>query len=188
MKRLILASNSPRRKELLEKENFNFEIISSDFEENVFSSDPVEVARTFAEGKAGAVFNALLDKDNSVVLGADTVVCLSGEILGKATSLENAIQILKKLSGKEHTVITGCCLISANKKIVLHVETKVKFNLLSDEMIVVYVNSGLYKGKAGAYGIQDGYGLVKSFNGSLTNVIGLPIEVIKPYILDMLQK
>ena len=188
MKRLILASNSPRRKDLLEKAGFSFEIISSNYEEKVFSSNPIEIAKTFAEGKASDVFNGLIDKEDVVVLGADTVVCLEGQILGKASSSENAKEILRKLSNKEHIVVTGCCLISSDKKEIFYVVSKVKFNNLNDEIIDNYINSGLYKGKAGAYGIQDGFGLVESFNGSLNNIIGLPIEELKPTILDALNK
>lgn len=186
MKRLILASNSPRRKELLEKNGFDFDVISSDYEEIVFSSDPIEIARTFAIGKAKDVFDRLHDKENSVVLGADTVVFLNGEILGKAKSESDAKIMLKNLSGKEHTVVTGCCLLSCGQKKVYHVKSKVVFNKLSDETIDNYINSGLYKGKAGSYGIQDGYSLVKSYKGSLTNIIGLPIEIIKPKIIKAL--
>lgn len=182
MKRLILASNSPRRKDILLNAGFNFEVVNSDYKEIAFSVDPIETAKTFAHGKAQSVFNNLKDKSDVVVIGADTVVYFDGEILGKAKADVDAKKMLKRLSGKEHTVVTGYSIISDQNCVIGHVESKVKFNDLSQKNIDVYVNSGHYKGKAGAYGIQDGFGLVKEYSGSLTNVIGLPIEVVEPLL------
>jgi len=183
--KLVLASNSPRRKELLEKAGFKFEIISSDYDETGFSDDPVLTAETFAVGKAQAVFNAV--KGRVAVIGADTVVFESGEILGKPKSQEEAKKMLKRLSGRTHSVVTGYAVITKDEIISGSVTTEVTFNNLSDELISKYIESGLYKGKAGSYGIQDPFPLVKSYKGSLTNVIGLPIETIVP-ILEKIVK
>ena len=114
--KLILASASPRRKEILEKEGYNFEIISSDYDEKSFTSNPFMTAKTFAFEKAKDVFNKLQDKD-AVVLGADTVVYLNGEILGKPIDRQDAKRILNNLSGNKHKVITGYAIISKNKTI-----------------------------------------------------------------------
>lgn len=186
--KLILASNSPRRKEILSAAGYKFEIICGDYEEKNFSSDPVLTAATFALGKARSVFDGLLDKQNSIVLGADTVVYADGAILGKASSADCARKMLKGLSAKTHKVITGYALVYGEGKISGHAETLVSFNDLSDKQIDEYIKSGLYKGKAGSYGIQDPFPLVKSFDGSLTNVIGLPIESIRPILDKLLNK
>ncbi len=185
--KLILASNSPRRKELLEKEGFDFQIISSEFDEKSFSSDPIKTALTFALQKAKEVFNKLEDKENAVVLGADTVVFFEEEILGKSHSKEEARAMLKRLSDKTHKVITGYAIISKNQCINDYQISEVTFSNLTDELIESYINSGLYKGKAGSYGIQDGYSLVKSYKGSLSNIIGLPVETVCPILKRLLK-
>ena len=185
--KLILASNSPRRKEILLSAGYEFSIISSDYQEKTFSLDPILTATTFALGKAKSVFSALSDKETSVVLGADTVVYSDGKILGKADCDENAVKMLKSLNAKTHTVITGYALIFAGGEIVGRTESKVTFNDLTDKQIEEYVKSGLYKGKAGSYGIQDPFPLVKCCDGSLNNVIGLPIEEIAPLIDKLLK-
>ena len=121
------------------------------------------------------------------VIGADTVVFEGGEILGKPKNEEEGVKMLKRLSGRTHSVVTGYAVITKDKIISGSVVTEVTFNNLSDELISEYIKSGLYKGKAGSYGIQDPFPLVKSYKGSLTNVIGLPIETIIP-ILEKIVK
>ncbi len=177
--KLILASASPRRKEILKNEGYNFEVISSDYDEKSFTSNPYKTAKTFAFEKAKDVFNKLEDK-NAIVLGADTVVYFNGEILGKPTDRQDAKRILTKLSGNKHKVITGYSIISKNKTIVGYDKSIVIFNKLTDAQIESYLDSNLYVGKAGAYGIQDGkFNFVKKHKGSMNNIIGLPIEKIK---------
>ncbi len=184
-KELILASNSPRRKELLAELSCSFRVVNSDFEEKPFTTDPFLTAESFAYGKAKNVFDSLVDKC-VLVLGADTVVYFDNKILGKPKTEEEAREMLKSLSGREHKVITGYALISKDESVKGSVCTIVKFNDLSNEVIESYLASGLYKGKAGSYGIQDNFPLVKSFNGSLNNVIGLPTETVFPIIKRML--
>ena len=121
-----------------------------------------------------------------MVLGADTVV-YNGSILGKGKDAQDAKNMLKTLSNKTHTVITGYALISAQKETVSSVKTDVTFNNLTDKLIDEYVASGLYKGKAGCYGIQDPFPLVARYNGSLSNVIGLPEEEIFPLLKELLK-
>ena len=185
--KLILASNSPRREQLLKNENFNFKILPSDYEEQSFSSDPIITAKTFAKGKAIDVYNKINDK-NVVILSADTVVFLDGQILGKPKDETEAFSMLKQLSKKTHSVTTGFCIKYDQEEILDTDTTLVTFNDLSDEKIQNYIKSGLYKGKAGAYGIQDvEFNLVKSYDGSLNNVIGLPTEKIIPLLSSIIK-
>ena len=175
---LILASNSPRRKEILQKYGVRFKVKIGDYKETIFSNEPIETAITFALGKAQSVYNALKEKNDIVVLGADTVVYHDGKILGKAHSEEQARKMLKSLSGKTHTVVTGYALVGKEKVVKGYSVSDVKFNVLTEKVINSYIDSGLYKGKAGSYGIQDGYNLVESYSGSYENIVGLPIEDI----------
>ena len=187
MKRLILASGSPRRKDLLDKYGFTYSIIKSDYEENDILPLPEETAMARAEGKAKDVFNRLHDKENCVVLGADTIVVLDGKIIGKPKDKQDAINTLTRLSNKEHTVITGYSIIMSDKIITKFVSSLVRFNNLSNETIIEYVDTGLPLDKAGSYGIQDGYNLVKSIHGSVNNVIGLPIEIFANELQSLLK-
>lgn len=186
--KLILASNSPRRKEILTEFGFDFTVKISGYEENRISANPETLVKTFAIGKAESVFNALTEteKQNSVVLGADTVVVLDGEILGKPKNSAAAENMLKSLSGKTHFVLTGYAVISAKETVSGVAKTKVIFNNLSEKLIKRYVATGSPLDKAGAYGIQDGFPLVSSYSGSLYNVIGLPIEEIEPILKKFL--
>ena len=185
--KLILASNSLRRKELLEKSGFLFDIISSDYKEQPFSNDPILAAKTFAEGKAKDVFSKLNNKSEIVVLGEYTVVFCDGKILGKPFNEDEARKTLRSLSGKTHEVATGYSIISEKDFISDVVVTKVTFNNLTEEVVEEYIKSGLYKGKAGSYGIQDGFLLVEKYEGSLSNVIGLPIEEVAPILKKLLK-
>lgn len=185
--KIILASNSPRRKDLLKANGFDFEVIVSDYEESNFTLDPILTAKTFAKEKALDVYNNLENKDNTAVVGADTVVFCDGKILGKPKDRLDAYSMLKNLSNKTHTVATGFCIKTENKEIVGVDTTLVTFNDLTEQDINAYLDSGLYKGKAGSYGIQDKeFKLVKEYNGSLNNVIGLPTEKIVPLLRDII--
>ena len=184
MKKFILASGSPRRKEILSREGYSFEVVPSD-KEDVF--DKTCSAKKFsircAISKATDVY--FRSDKQAVVLGADTVVSVGGELLGKAADREEAERMLRKLSGKKHVVTTGYAVLTESFSETGSVDTEVMFNELSDEIINAYLDSGLWKGKAGSYGIQDGFPLVKSFAGDRDNVVGLPISAIKP-TLDLL--
>ena len=174
--KIILASNSPRRKELLEKYNIDFTVVPSSFEEKFFSDDPFVTTVSLAIGKAQDVFDK--SSKNSVVLGADTVVFFNNKIIGKPHSEQEAVKTLKLLSGNTHKVITGYAIISESGIESGHSESRVTFNRLSDSLIADYVKTGLPMDKAGAYGIQDGFPLVKKVYGSIENVIGLPARKI----------
>ncbi len=189
MKNLVLASASPRRKELLKKFGFNFSVVVSNYEEKEKqTSSPSSLAKNFASGKAKSVFESLIDKQNSVVLGADTIVVLGEKILGKPKNEQDAISTLKLLSNNTHSVITGYSIISCKGEENGFIESKVTFNDLKEELIIEYVKTGKPLDKAGSYGIQDGYDLVKEFIGSKNNVIGLPIELIKDKVLEKLNE
>lgn len=179
--RLVLASNSPRRRDILSKYGYKFTVIKSGYEESD-AKEPVSTAINNAKGKACDVFNKLEDKSDVVVLGADTVVFYGGEILGKPKDENDAVRILKKLSGKTHKVVTGYCVVKGGEIFCDYDESAVTFNVLSDDLIYKYVKSGLSMDKAGAYGIQDGFPIVKEYSGDLENIIGLPYKKIKDII------
>lgn len=179
MTKLILASASPRRKEILKKFGYEFEIMTSEFNEVKTETDPVKSAITNALGKAKEVYDRLEDKTDIIVLGADTVVFKNGKIFGKPVGAKEAEETLKTLSGKTHTVVSGYALIFEGKSTVGYDKSEVTFFNLSDNTIKEYVESGKPLDKAGAYGIQDDYPIVRKHTGSLYNIIGLPIEKIQ---------
>ncbi len=174
---LILASASPRRKELLSNLNIDFKVIKSNVQEFVDEKEkPSIIAMGLSLQKAIDVANKIDEKD--IIIGADTIVVLDKEILGKPENERDAFNMLKKLSGKYHEVITGISIIriSDHKKIVDYEVTKVKMRELDDDMIMRYIKTKEPLDKAGAYGIQ-GYGslLVEKIEGDYFNVVGLPI-------------
>ena len=185
MKRIVLASASPRRKEILEKFGLDFEIITSEVDEKVEKNeDPLKVAETLALKKCLDVSKKCNKGD--IVIAADTIVYYDA-ILGKPKDREDAFEMLKSLSGKTHQVITGFAIleVGSEKRIVDHEMTRVKFRTLSDEKIERYLNTQEYVDKAGAYGIQ-GYGeiLVEAINGSYSNVVGLPTYKLDKHLKD----
>ncbi len=172
----ILASASPRRKELLSQIIPKFEVIPANTDEKVnISLFPEKMACALAERKCDEVFEK---NPYKTVIGCDTVVVFENSVLGKPKDRDDAFKTLKRLSGKTHFVITGVCVRNAFKKLVDFDKTEVKFNLLSDEFIRQYVDSGSPLDKAGSYGIQDG-GIVQEYFGSYTNVVGLPVTLTK---------
>lgn len=178
----VLASASPRRKELLSLILPKFEVCPALSEEQVnISLFPEKIACALAEHKCDEVFSKYTDR---TVIGCDTVVEYCGEILGKPKSKEEAVNTLKKLSGRTHYVITGVCVRNKHVKLVRFDRTEVKMNVLSDEFIRLYVDSGSPMDKAGSYGIQDG-GVVKEYFGSYTNVVGLPVTLVKNMLKEV---
>jgi septum formation protein len=186
--KLVLASSSPRRQELLHKAGFEFEVRPSGAEEVRRSSESAEdFARRAALEKSLGV--AVFSPPESLVLGADTVVVINGLILGKPSGPDDAARMLRLLSGATHRVVTGVCLVRAPRQIeaVAHETTTVKFRHLEEEEIQDYVRCGEPLDKAGAYGIQ---GLASRFvtriEGCYFNVVGLPIpllyDLLKPFL------
>lgn len=175
MKRFILASASPRRKEILENAGFSFEIIVSDADETTEEKlSPEKTVEELAKRKALSVWQKNSD---AVVFGCDTVVAVGGEILGKPRDDEEAFRMIKSLSGKVHTVSTGVCICSAEKTEVFSNTTQVEFYPLSDETVRSYIATGEGRDKAGSYGIQ-GFGcvLIKEIKGDYFSVMGLPVS------------
>ena len=179
MGKIILASSSPRRRELLKKTNIKFEIIPSPYIEDhtttVFSYDFIE---GLAEGKAKAVVPLVTEP--SLIIGADTVVVLDNKILGKPKDREDAFNTLKMLSGKTHIVVTGIAIINSQTgEVKKSASTShVTFEELTDEKINYYIDNFKPLDKAGSYGIQEmPEGYIKSYTGSLDNIIGLDVEM-----------
>lgn len=183
----ILASASPRRKELLGKLVKTFEIIPAKGEENAGNLTGARLVEALAMQKALEVA-ALPVAKGKAVLGADTVVCLNGEVLGKPKDEADARRMLSALSGNTHEVFTGVCISypknGTRETITASDCTKVRFLPLSEAQIDAYIQTGSPMDKAGAYGIQDG-GLVASISGSESNVIGLPIELCQRLISQL---
>lgn len=176
--KLILASTSPRRAELLKSAGLVFEVLRPDADEKLRAGEtPVAYAVRTAREKAESV----KAQPSTVILGSDTVVAAEGYILGKPADADDARAMLRLLSGKMHEVITGVCLRSAEKTVCFHVATAVLFRDLSEEEIAAYVATGDPLDKAGAYAIQNGAaGMVRRIDGSYSNVVGLPLcEVIE---------
>jgi septum formation protein len=186
-RRFVLASASPRRAQILRREKIKFEVkIPVDLEEENSSSDPVEHVLSLSRQKAASVSGQLED---AIILGADTIVVLDSEILGKPRNEKEAFTILRKLSGKTHRVYTGITLVNKynGREMANYDVTEVKFNKLEDEKITSYIDTGEPMDKAGAYGIQGMGGfLVESYRGSLDNVIGLPMEKLKEMLMQII--
>ena len=182
--KLILASNSPRRRELLSKLGYPFEIIPSNCEEITSSVIPTDIVQDLATQKAAEVFKSHSD---CVVVGCDTIVDFQGEIFGKPQNRLHAAQMLRALSGNVHYVHTGVCVLSPVGKWLFCDTTKVLFRNLSDVEIQSYVDSGQADGKAGAYGIQDDSCFVAQYDGDYDNVVGLPTYRVKE-ILEKIYK
>ncbi len=173
--RLVLASASPRRAELLSQIGLTFEVCPSHVEEPLQSREAVEVTQNLALLKARTVAQYFTE---AVIIGADTLVSLDGELLGKPADAVHAKQMLHELSGASHEVVTGIALIQAKtaKEIVWAETTTVYFRELSDAEIAAYISSGEGLDKAGAYGIQGrGAAFVKRIVGCYFNVVGLPL-------------
>ena len=179
---LILASESPRRRELIKKITNDFVVIPSNVDESILHIAPHDLPAELSKLKAYSVFSQY---PNDSVLACDTVVILNGELMGKPHSKQEAFEMLSKLSNKKHVVISGYTYISKDKEITRTVRTYVYFNKLSDELINRYIDSGSPMDKAGAYGIQDEeFNLVNHIEGDFDNVIGLPVDDIKTHVFN----
>lgn len=181
MKKIILASASPRRSELLKKAGVDFCVIPSTGEEKITASEPSEAVCELAEEKAVSVAQTMESPDEgTLVIGADTIVVSEGRILGKPVDEEDAVQTLKKLQGNTHQVYTGVAVLERNDgKWIRHTFsecTDVTFYPVSDEEIEAYVRTKDPLDKAGSYGIQGPWGIyVKGICGDYKNVVGLPV-------------
>ena len=176
---LILASGSPRRSQLLREAGFEFTVQAFDIDER-FPADmpPEEVAPWLARRKARAA--AHLIRDHEVVLAADSVVILDNVIYNKPADHADAVRMLRVLSGRQHTVITGVCLLAKEQEKVLAGVTKVWFAELSDPEIEYYIRNWKPFDKAGSYGAQDwiGHCKITRIEGTFPNVMGLPVDLV----------
>lgn len=179
---LILASKSPRRKELLRKLNNNFVVMESNADEKSFTTVNSALPQETSKLKAYAIFSIY---PNDAVLACDTIVIFKDQVLGKPKNKEDAKRMLHLLSNNKHIVLSGYTFIDKNHEINRTIKTEVYFNNLSDELIEKYVDTLSPLDKAGAYGIQDtDFNLIKKINGSYDNVMGLPTEDIAKYCFN----
>ena len=174
MKHIILASASPRRKEILELADLKFDVMPSNAQEITTKTAPNEVVMELASIKAKDIYKK--SEKQSMIVGADTVVAYQGQILGKPTDEADAKRMLTMLSGQTHEVYTGVCIIEDGKTKTFYEETKVTFYEISDEQIDHYIKTGEPMDKAGSYGIQGKAAVfIKGIEGDYYNVVGFPI-------------
>lgn len=174
--KIILASGSPRRKEILEKIGLNFVVEETGFEEKTTLTKPEQIVKFFASEKAKSLISKYpLD----LIIAADTIVVLGKKIMGKPRNNLEAKEMLNKLSGKTHTVMTGVSVIRNKKIITKLAKTKVKFKKLNESEINAYIKTKEPLDKAGGYGIQGRAGVfVKEINGEYFNIMGMPVDLL----------
>ena len=177
---IILASGSPRRREILSALGLSFEIITSDADESTDERDPAAFVEILSRRKGEAVRDRLAregrDLSDTLIISSDTVVAIDGEILGKPADREEACAMLRRYSGRSHRVVSGVCLIQGDTVAVSHEETLVDFDEMSEEQIADYVDRFPPYDKAGAYAIQGAASAyIKGIRGDYFNVVGLPV-------------
>jgi len=185
---LILASASPRRRQLMSEAGYEFEVVLPDVDESAFDADqtnPVEYAKKLALAKAKSVSRKHPD---SFVIGADTIVDFAGRVIGKAVDAEEAEQITRKLFSEPHKVITGIAIVrhSDGTELVQSDSTTVYPKKMTAEQIADHIKGGSWQDKAGAYAIQEtGDEFVEKIEGSMTNVMGLPMELLESLLAEL---
>jgi len=177
-KKIILASGSPRRRELLGRMGVEFDLMPCEAEEKYDSSlSPVEIVKYLAKQKAETVNKMVRD---SIVIGADTIVSVDEHILGKPADKAQAYDMIKKLSGRWHDVITGICMYNEDEFIIDHVNTRVHFVDMSEDEINSYINTNEPYDKAGAYGVQGLAGMyIDAIEGDYYNIMGFPMAKVR---------
>ena len=184
---IVLASGSPRRRQLLAGMGYEFQIVVPDVDETVGEgADPAAEAERLAVAKAECVAERF---DDAVIIAADTLCALDGHIIGKPRDRAHAKQMLRRLSGTRHHVITGLCVrdTRTGRRVCESISTAVVMTPMTDEEIADYVDSGEADGKAGAYAIQEtGDRYVDHIDGSFNNVVGLPTERLRQILDDLL--
>lgn len=198
MKKLILASKSPRRHEILTLAGLDHEIIVSNADESVpEGATPAEAVREISRRKAAAVLDCLSEKeeslDNVVIIAADTVVDVDGEVLGKPSDNDDAVRMLKMLSGRRHLVHTGITVTDGTGTVSEYVTTGVVMREIGEKEIKAYVSEGNVLDKAGAYAVQGKAGaFVSSLDGDFFNVVGLPLcrtcEILSDFGIELFEK
>ena len=183
--RVVLASKSPRRSEILNMLGLNFEVITADTDETSDIKDPKKLVEELANRKGSAVAKKL-NYNDTLIISADTVVALDDEILGKPIDKNDAYNMLKKLSGRSHKVVSGVSLYFNGKTITAHEVTEVCFSTLSDEMIENYIATNEPMDKAGAYAVQGLASVwIDKINGCYFNVVGFPTRLFYKMLGEM---
>ena len=180
--KIILASKSPRRKELLGELFESFEVLAQDVEEKHNYTRPDLIVKYLAKIKLGSL---PIERKDDLIISADTIVYKDGKIYGKPKDRAQAIEYLNSLNGAKHFVYTGVAICHKGKIVTFYDKSAVYFKKLSDKEIADYVDGGSPMDKAGAYGIQDRE-VVESFCGSYTNIVGLPMEKLKDKLQSIL--
>lgn len=176
---IILASASPRRKDILSELGVSFTVITADTDENCAQSDPCMFVRELAERKGMAVYKKLSAEQDAVIISADTVVYCDGEILGKPKDEADAVRMITNLSGKEHSVISGVAITVGEKTVSAACVTRVRVSDIPPQKIAEYVATGEPMDKAGAYAIQGRFSVwIDSIDGCYFNVVGLPTSTL----------
>ena len=188
---IILASGSPRRKEILSELGAEIKIITADVDENSNETDPEKLAQELAQKKGLAVYQKLLAQNalelSCPIISADTIVFYDDEIMGKPKDRADAYRMLKKLSGKAHTVTTGICIVKDGVPFTSYSTTKVFVDSLSDDEINAYIDSGDPFDKAGSYGIQGIFSKhVSKIDGCYFNVVGLPVNSLSKLFMNVM--
>ena len=186
--KIILASRSPRRQQLLTELGLKFEVVVKDFDETFPSGlTGEEIARYIAYRKAASFENEI--PENAIVIAADTIVWCNEKVLGKPVNKEDAFAILKEISGNTHEVITGVSLRSKSKEITFSESTKVTFEPFSEEETEYYIENYKPYDKAGAYGIQEWIGIIacSHIEGSYFNVVGLPVQRLYKELIEFIK-
>ena len=181
---LILASASPRRRELLEQAGYHFDVVPADTKEPIdHAPTPSQTAVERARAKARDVSRRF---SHRVVLAADTIVVLDGDVIGKPADAADARRTLRRLRGTRHSVLTGVVVLAGGAEQAAAEETVIEMRQVSDEEIDAYVATGEALGKAGAYAVQErGDRFIKSLSGSYTNVVGLPMELVSRMLSEV---
>ena len=177
---IILASASPRRKEILSSLGVDFTVVTADTDESSDITDPCRLTEELAARKGRAVYSSLKDKaDNSIIISADTVVCANGKILGKPRDAEDAARMLRSLSGSSHTVVSGVAVTVGGVTRSASCVTRVNVDEVPEAELLRYANSGEPLDKAGAYAIQGDFSpWISSIEGCYFNVVGLPVNCL----------
>ncbi len=184
---IILASGSPRRREILNMLGFDFKVAAAECDETTTLKRPAEVVKLLSKRKAQCVKANKKYNDKDIIIGADTVVYCDGKILGKPKDKDDAFNMLRFLSGKTHYVYTGICVIKGNRIINEYDKCAVRFTKMIDKDILEYVSTNEPMDKAGAYGIQGkGSAYIDKINGSFFTVMGLPCHLIAKILKEFL--
>jgi len=193
LKEIVLASSSPRRREILEDMGLDFSVVTASVNEKIDIDDPEILVKKLAFRKARNVFSKIKSCRDFLVIGADTVIYYQGNIIGKPLHKRDAESIISALSGKSHTVMTGLAVITNGEEYIDCDQTLVRFRSLSLDEIRAYINTEEYTDKAGGYAIQGkGSILIEKIEGSYTNVVGMPtallIKMLKRADMDIEKK